>query len=74
MLMQVIYLTYILFLQVWVERFREWMSKQVLQQLLVAAEKAHKVYRSLPFCCADLAALLITGSITVYPQFIDNSH
>ncbi|DBA96783.1 TPA: hypothetical protein ACH3X3_012952 [Trebouxia sp. C0006] len=29
-------------LEVWVERFREWMSKQVLQQLLIAAEKAHK--------------------------------
>ncbi len=43
MLMQVIYLTYILFLQVWVERFREWMSKQVLQQLLAAADQAHKV-------------------------------
>ena len=43
MYMQDINLTCNLFLQVWVERFREWMSKQVLQQLLVAAEQAHKV-------------------------------
>ncbi len=43
MLMQVIHLTSVLMLQVWVERFRQWMSKEVLQQLLVAAEKARKV-------------------------------
>ncbi len=30
-------------MQVWVERFREWMSKEVLKRLLAAVDKAHKV-------------------------------
>ena len=55
--MQVIDLTCVLVLQVWVERFREWMSKQVLQQLLLAAEQANQVDRSFSFCCAILHRL-----------------